>query len=447
LFLSTQKKNGNFETEIPIFYVYHQRPKKHKNKGPRFMTQISRSLLVATTAFFLSIPFTSYAQGAPSGGPGGPGGMTRTTEVGVMELTESNVPVSTTMPGRAVAKEQTEIRPRVEGVIKEISYTPGQRVEEGDLLFRLDSETYEAALASAEASLDSAKATLSTAQASYDRYAKLEGVGASTSDLESARATLAQAKASVKSAEASLQQAQLDLERVEIRSPIAGIPDVPEFSVGSLVTANQSDALTTVTRLDPIYVDVSESSARRMRIGELFDDGALTPGKELDVALTLENGDIYDRKGTLVSPGVIVSTTTGSIDSRFEFDNPEHKILPGQFLRAEVVFGTTRGILVPQRATTRQSDGSLTAFVAEDGTAHQVTLTYNGTAENAWIVTGGVDAGDKVILDGLSNLRDGAEISTVPVTINAAGVVEDVPGQTDKSRTDKILLDDLPEAQ
>ncbi|WP_417272100.1 efflux RND transporter periplasmic adaptor subunit [Celeribacter halophilus] len=379
-----------------------------------------RALRFSAALVCLAIPSFSYAQGAPMGDPG------QVTEVGVMELTESEVPVSTTMPGRAVAKEETEIRPRVEGVIKEIAYTPGRRVEEGDLLFRLDSETYEAALASAEAALDSAKATLSTAQALYDRYAKLEGVGASTSDLESARATLAQAKAGVKSAEADLQQAQLDLERVEIRSPIAGIPDVPEFSIGSLVTANQSDALTTVTRLDPIYVDVSESSARRMRIGELFDDGTLTPGKELDVELTLENGDVYDRKGTLVSPGVTVSTTTGSIDSRFEFDNPEHKIMPGQFLRAEVIFGTTRGILVPQRATTRQSDGTLTAFVAEDGTAHQVTLTYSGTAENAWIVTEGVEVGDMIILDGLTNLKDGAEITTVPVTINESGVVEDV---------------------
>lgn len=403
------------------------------------MRHFSRSLLIATTAFFLSVPFAGQAQRAPMGGPGA---MSGPTEVGVMDLVETDVPVSTTMPGRAVAKEQTEIRPRVEGVIKEISYTPGKHVQEGDLLFRLDSETYEAALASAEAALDSAKATLSTAQASYDRTAKLEGVGASTSDLESAQAALAQAKASVKSAEANLQQAQLDLDRVEIRSPISGIPDVPVYSVGSLVTANQSDALTTVTRLNPIYVDVSESSARRMRIGELFDDGALTQGKELDVVLTLENGEVYDRKGTLVSPGVIVSTTTGSIDSRFEFDNPERKIFPGQFLRAEVVFGTTRGILVPQRATTRQSDGSLTAFIAEDGTAHQVTLSYNGTADNSWIVTDGVEVGDKIILDGLSNLRDGSEITTVPVTINAAGVVEDVA-----NKTGRTILKDLPEAQ
>jgi RND family efflux transporter, MFP subunit len=383
----------------------------------------SRTTMQMTVlAVLLAFPTVVFAQSGPMGGG--------TTEVGVMELAETNVPFTTTLPGRAVAKEQTEIRPRVEGVIEEIAYTAGRRVEAGDLLFRLDAETYEAAFASAEAARDSAEATLATAQAAYDRYAKLEGVGASTSDLESARATLAQAKASLKSAEADLKQAQLDLDRVEIRSPIAGIPDVPEFSVGSLVTANQSDALTTITRLDPIYVDVTESSARRMRIREQFAEGILLPGKELDVSLTLENGEVYDAKGTMVSPGVTVSTTTGSIDMRFEFDNPDRMILPGQFLRVDVTLGTSKAILVPQRATTRQSDGTLTAFVAEDGTAHQVTLSYSGTADNAWIVTDGVEAGDEIILDGLTNLTDGAAITTVPVTINAAGVVEDAATDT-----------------
>ncbi len=390
---------------------------------------VARKILQVPICVALAVcPINLFAQAGPTGG-----GM---TEVGVMVLSETEVPFTTTLPGRAVAKEQTEIRPRVEGVIEEIAYTAGQRVEAGDLLFRLDAETYEAAYASAEAARDSAEATLITAQAAYDRYTKLEGVGASTSDLESARATLAQAKASVKSAEADLKQAQLDLDRVEIRSPIAGIPDVPEFSVGSLVTANQSDALTTVTRLDPIYVDVSESSARLMRIREQVDAGTLTPGKQLDVTLTLENGEVYDGKGTLISPGVTVSTTTGSIDLRFEFDNPDRLILPGQFLRVDVTLGTSKAILVPQRATTRQSDGTLTAFVAEDGTAHQVTLSYSETANNAWIVTDGVSVGDEIILDGLTNLTDGATITTVPVTINDAGVVEDAASDDSDTTTE-----------
>ncbi|MCA0042239.1 efflux RND transporter periplasmic adaptor subunit [Celeribacter litoreus] len=363
--------------------------------------------------------------GQPVFSQGFPGMNSGPTEVGVMEVSVADVPFTITLPGRAVAYEETEIRPRVEGLIEEIVYTPGRPVSSGDVLFRLDSETYEAALASAEAARDSAEAGLSTAQASYDRYAKLEGVGASTSELEAARATLAQAKAEVKSAEASLQTAQLNLARVDITSPITGIPDVAQFSVGSLVTANQSDTLTTVTRLDPIYVDVSESSARRMRIRELFSDGSLSPGEELDVELTLENGDVSVEKGTLVTPGVTVSTTTGTIDLRFEFPNPDRMILPGQFLRVDITLGTTQAILVPQRATTRQSDGTLTAFVAQDGKAEQVTLTYSGSYQNAWIVTDGIEAGDQVILEGLSNLRDGAEITTVPVIINAEGVVED----------------------
>ncbi|MCO5133177.1 MAG: efflux RND transporter periplasmic adaptor subunit, partial [Phyllobacteriaceae bacterium] len=210
-----------------------------------------------------------------------------------------------------------------------------------------------------------------------------------------------------------------------VTSPIAGFADVSNVSVGAIVTANQTDALTTVTALDPIYVDVAESAARIARVRERIDAGSMQPGETLAATLELESGTSYDGTGRLVSPGVTVSTTTGAVDMRFEFDNPDRMILPGQFLRVNVEIGRQTAILVPQRATERQADGSLTAFVAEDGAARQVTLTYAGTYENAWVVTDGVSPGDRIILDGLSNLSDGAEITTVPVTINAAGVVED----------------------
>lgn len=377
------------------------------------------SATLKAALILVALSHGAWAQGMPGMGATGP------TEVGVMALTTADVPYKVTLPGRAVASEETEIRPRVEGLVEEIVYKSGRPVAVGDVLFRLDAATYEAELASAEAGRDSAQAALATAQAAYNRASKLEGVGISTSDLETARATLAQAEADLKSAEAELQKAQLDLDRVDLKSPIAGIPDVPAVSVGSLVTANQTDPLTTITRLDPIFVDVTESSTRRMRIREEIDSGAMSPGTELDVTLTLENGVVSSEKGTLITPGVNVSTTTGSIDMRFKFDNPHRMILPGQFLRVEVTLGTSKAILVPQRAATRQADGTLTAFIAQDGTAHEVQLTYSGTYQNAWVVTEGVAEGDLILLDGLTNLADGAEITTVPVTINAQGVVED----------------------
>jgi membrane fusion protein (multidrug efflux system) len=347
------------------------------------------------------------------------------TEVGVMAVKTQNVPYIVTLPGRAVAYEQTDIRPRVSGQIKSIDYDAGHKVKTGDPLFHIDDDTYQAALSAAQAEQASSDANVQAAQAQVDRYTKLEKTSISVSDLESAQVTLAQAKAASLQAKADLQIAQLDLDRTVIRSPIDGIPNVATVSVGSLVTANQTAALSTVTRLDPIYVDVSESSARIMRVRQRVAAGTLTRGAQLKVSLLLETGEEYDGTGTLISPGATVSATTGTVDFRFQFDNASRQILPGQFLRAKITLGETQAILVPQRATTRDGDGSLSVFIARGGKARKATLTTSGTYDNAWIVTSGIESGDEVILDGLKNLREGSDIKTVPVTINAAGVVRD----------------------
>ena len=369
---------------------------------------------------FLAAAAASHAQGASGGGAKGP------TEVGTVTLETSEVPYSVLLPGRAVAYESTDIRPRVEGIVEEIPYTPGRRVEIGAVLFRLSSDSAEAALAAAEAAKESADAAVRSATAVVERARKLMGVGSTAADLEADEAALAQAKATLKSAEASLRTAQLGLDRLEIRSPIAGIAGLPEVSVGALVTANQSTALTTVTRIDPIYVDVSESSARMLANRDRMETGDLKIGQDIDVTLTLETGETYADKGRFVSPGIAVSTTTGTVNMRFEFDNPQRRILPGQFLRVMLTLGTSKAILVPQRATDRQSDGTLTAFIVRDGKAALVTLSYTGTYQNAWVVTSGVEPGDLLIVDGLNNLRAGAAVKPVPVTIGSDGVVTDV---------------------
>lgn len=381
-----------------------------------FGAMARRAVLAALASGVMSV--AAFAQGVP-------GAASAPTEVGVMQVQTQAVPYIVTLPGRAVAYEQTDIRPRVAGTIASIDYEAGHRVKTGDPLFHIDDDTYRAELTAAQAERASAEANVKAAQAQVDRYTKLEQTSVSISDLESAQVTLAQAKASLLTAQADLQTAQLNLDRTVIRSPIDGVPDVAQVSVGSLVTANQTDALTTVTRLDPIYVDVSESSARIMRVRQRISQGTLQRGEELKVSLLLETGEEYDGTGTLISPGATVSSTTGTVDFRFKFDNPERLIMPGQFLRAKITLGTTQAILVPQRATTREGDGSLSAYIEADGKAKKVTLSTAGTYQNAWIVTGGVASGDEVILDGLKNLRDGAEIKTVPVTINAEGVVKD----------------------
>ncbi|SOC14535.1 membrane fusion protein (multidrug efflux system) [Rhodobacter sp. JA431] len=377
---------------------------------------LHRTLLAALALTFAT---PALAQEGPQGA--------RSIEVGVIELSQSDVPYTVTLPGRAVAFEQVDIRPRVAGVISEILYQAGRPVRAGTPLFTIDGDTYAADLKSAQATVDGAKAALEAAKATYARYKKLETTSISTEDVEAARVAVAQAEATLSSAEADRDMAQLNFDRTQITSPISGVPDMATVSVGAIVTANQTDALTTVTRLDPIYVDVKESSRQMLEHRAMWEAGTLTRADQVDISLTLETGETYDRKGSFVSPSTTVSSTTGTTEMRLQFDNPERKILPGQFLRVETTLGTTRAVLVPQRATTRGSDGTLSAFVAVAGKAEKRTLTENGSYQNAWVVTDGVKAGDQLILDGLTNLQDGSAITTVPVTIDAQGVVQDAP--------------------
>ena len=365
----------------------------------------------------LACALAAGAQTPPGGG--GP------RKAGVIELARGVVPVEVTLTGQATAVEDASVRPLVDGVITAILYEPGREVAAGAPLFAIDSQTYQASVAAAEANLRSAEAAVGPARAALQRYEKLVGTGVTAEALENARMTLAQAEAAVAVAEASLQTARIALDRTTIRSPVAGVPDVAEVSVGDLVTANQPDLLTTITQLDPIYVDVSESSARMLRNRNRFNAEQLMTNGRVQTQLILETGEEYLGTGRIVSPGITVSSTTGTVPIRLQFDNPRRIILPGQFLRVKVTLGSTRAVLVPQRATSRASDGTLTAFVARDGEAAQVTLIETGSYRNNWVVVQGIGPGEALILDGLDKLRAGADVTTVPVTIDAQGVVRE----------------------
>lgn len=371
-------------------------------------------------ALCLVLPFASESLAQTRRGPDGP------TPVGVVTTAEEDVPRTVTLPGRAIAYQQTAIRPQVGGEILEIVYDPGRPVRAGDVLFRIDPETLAAALAAAEASVAGAEASLTQAQNTVTRYRRLEGSGVSAVDRANAEVALKQAEADLAAARAARDAAQLSLDRTAILSPLDGMADVPQVSVGDLVTANQSEALTTITQLDPIYVDVSESSARLMRSRAGGSAGQLIRTGAVQTRLTLETGEEYQGEGRLVSPGIAVSPTTGTVPIRLRFDNPDLRILPGQFLRVQMTLGSTRAVLVPQRATSRASDGTLTAFVVRDGRAQQVVLSEQGSYRNNWIVTQGISPGEQLILDGLDDLRAGTEVAPVPVQIDAQGVVREI---------------------
>lgn len=380
------------------------------------MTRPARFTLVMAVGVALASAGAALAQGAP-GGP---------REVGVMAVARDQVPVTVTLPGRAVAYEQAAITPKVGGEVTEVAYEPGTEVTAGTVLFRLEDETLAAELDANLAAVESAEVAIQSAQSTVDRYQRLEGSAVSRVDLENAQVALASARANLIGAEAQRNLTELALERTVIRSPIDGVVDIAQVSVGDIVSAGPQTELTTVTQLDPIHVDVAESRARILRNLARVDEGTLQRVTGPTAELILETGRVYEHGGYPVSGGLQVSPTTGTVPARFRFANPDRLILPGQFVRVDLQIGMVDGVLVPQRATSRSADGTLTAFIVRDGRADEIGLTEAGTSRNAWIVTEGIAEGDLLILDGLDNLRDGAEVVHVPVTIDDEGVVRDV---------------------
>lgn len=356
-------------------------------------------------------------------------------EVGVVTAEASDVPQIVTLPGRAVAFESGAVRPRVGGLIEAITYRTGQHVTPGMPMFQLETGSLDSALAAAEAAEAGALAEQKGAAATVERYRQLQGKGVSVVEFETAEVALSQADAKLSAARAELQTSRLERERATIRAPIEGAAGAATVTVGSLVTANQSEALATITRTDPIYVDLAASSTRVLEGRQRVSDGVMTRMDPPGITLILEDGRAFGEPGEIVARGSTVSTSTGTVDLRLQFPNSEGLILPGQFLRVHLTLGTIRAVLVPQRATTRLADGSLGVFVARDGKAQRVALTEAGVWKNAWAVTDGVAPGDQLIVDGLSNLRDGEAVRPVPVTLDENGVVVDAPA-TGASRSE-----------
>ncbi len=381
-------------------------------------------LAAAARVLLLGAALAAPAGPAPAQ-QGAPGAAAPPARVGVMEMHRQPAPRVAALPGRAVAYQQVEVRPRVDGMVQAILYTPGAPLKVGEPLFQLDDAAYAAEVASDEAALAAAEAQLPLAEAALTRAERLQGSGYTEAEVEAARSALAEAQAARDSARAALQLARTQLSWTTIRAGIEGVADVAGVSVGDLVTAGQSDALTTLTRLDPIYVDMQETSARILAMRREIEAGTVARASTLAARLTLETGEVYEGEGALAAPGRLVSTSTGTVTMRFRFANPRHMILPGMFLRGEVELGETQAFLVPQRAAGRDRAGALTAFVvAADSTARSVQLTEIGSWNNAWIVTAGLEEGDRLILDGMKSLRAGMAVDPTPSTIDADGLVQ-----------------------
>lgn len=334
------------------------------------------------------------------------------TPVGVIVATEQPVTLSTELPGRTSPYETSDVRPQVDGIIRARLFTEGDYVREGQPLYRIDPVTYEARVANARAALAKAQASTIAADSQVRRYAELVKRDFVSKQLyDNALSAAGEARADVQAQAAALRSAQIDLERTVIRAPISGRIGRSVYTTGALVQASQANPLTTIQRLDPIYVDIQQSSADLLRLREQNLAGAISTDRA-PVRLQLESGSTYPQEGTLSFADVTVDPATGSQTIRAVFPNPQHLLLPGMFVRGQVTQGVqARGILVPQRAVSRDERGRPTVIlVGKNDMAELRVIQADRTVGTSWLVSGGLKPGDKVIVDAGPLLRPGIPV-------------------------------------
>jgi membrane fusion protein (multidrug efflux system) len=366
------------------------------------------ALAIVAVVLMLAAAYLFLANRAPPASPPPP-----PTPVGVIVVAEQPVSLTAELPGRTSPFETSDVRPQVDGIIRARLFTEGDYVRAGQPLYRIDPVTYEARLANARAALAKARASTIAAESQVRRYAELVKRDFVSKQLyDNAVSAAGEARADVEAQGAVLRSAQIDLDRTVIRAPISGRIGRSLYTTGALVQAAQDNPLTTIQRLDPIYVDIQQSSADLLRLREQTISGQVSSDRA-PVRLKLETGSIYPQAGTLSFADVTVDQTTGSQTIRAVFPNPQHLLLPGMFVRGELSQGVqSRGILVPQRAVGRDERGRPTVIVVGPKNMAELRIIQaDRTSGDDWVVTGGLKPGDKVIVDAGPLLRPG-----IPVT-------------------------------
>ena len=354
------------------------------------------------------------AEGAGGrGGRGGPGGP---VQVGYVVVQPSSVPIEQQLPGRVAAFQISEVRPQVSGVVRQRLFTEGSIVRQGQTLYQIDPSLYQAQVNQAAANVRSARASADAARARAARYkplAEMEAV--SKQDYTDALSQARQAEAAIAQNQAQLQTAQINLRYTKVPAPITGRIGLSAITQGALVTANQAEALTTITRLDPVYVDIQQSAPDLLALRRSLAQGGTIP-TATQVRLRLPDGSDYGYTGTVQFTEVVVNADTGSVTLRARFPNPQSLLLPGMFVTAQFAQAiNTTAFLVPQQAVARDPKGKATLWVVGPGnTAVQRTVVAERTVGPNWVVTQGLAAGEKVVTQGVGNLRHGAKIKPVP---------------------------------
>ncbi|WP_417360526.1 efflux RND transporter periplasmic adaptor subunit [Gallaecimonas pentaromativorans] len=364
----------------------------------------------------LALVITAALAGCSPAEQAGQGQQQPPQEVGIMTVQSQPLTLTTELPGRVQAFLEAQIRPQVSGVLLKRLFTEGGNVDAGQSLYQIDPAPYEAALASAEASLAKANADARSTELTYKRYQKLVKTNyVSQQDLDQAEATYKQALASIKEAEAQVKTAKINLNYTDVKSPISGRIGISAVTAGALVTANQTQELVRVQQLDPIYVDLTQSSAAIQALRAKMAQGNLKQSEGAEVSVTLEDGSTYPIKGKIEYSEVYVNESTGSVTLRAVIPNPDGTLLPGMYVRAEVSTGEdSNAILVPQKGVSRDAKGNASVMVVSSDNKVEVRPVTTGEAVgNQWRITSGLKVGDKLILDGLQKVRPGAPVTTV----------------------------------
>ena len=368
-----------------------------------------RALTRAVLCMLLSLMLLACEEGG-KGAPGSSG----PREVVIIKLEPRREVYTTALAGRIASFQVAEVRPQVGGILQQRLFTEGADVKAGQALYQIDPATYEAALDSAQAALMKAEANVTPARLKAARFRELLAIKAvSKQEYDDAQAAFKQAEADVAVNRAAVKTARINLEYTKVRSPISGRIGKSAFTTGALVTANQAQALTSVRQLDPVYVDITQSSQDLLRLRAQFTNGELrSAAEEAPVRLKLENGAMYPHEGRLQFTDVSVDESTGMVSLRALFPNPEHILLPGMYVRAVIAEGVDENaLLVPQRALRRDPKGQASVLLVDGGGKVDVRLVDVGrTVGDSWQVLSGLKPGDRVIVEGGQNVRPGMSV-------------------------------------
>ena len=341
-----------------------------------------------------------------------------TVEVGVITIQEQAIALQQELTGRVKAKLISEVRPQINGIITKQLFTEGSFVNQGEILYQIDSASYQASFFQAKASLESAKVDAKNAKIKSQRYEELlKFDGTSKQEAEDAKAVYLQAEALVEEKKANLESAKIDLERTNIKAPISGYISISNVTKGALVSTNQTEALATIRDTSSVYVDLNQSNTQLLALRKLLTQENIQKGNA-EVTLTLSDGSIYEHKGELQLQEIAVDESTGSVTLRAKFPNPKGILLSGMFVKATIQGAIdTKAFLLPQQAVLRDSKANpIVTLLQEDNSIKKQMITIERAIGNKWLVTKGINNNDKIIIEGLNKINEKTKVNPVDVS-------------------------------